>query len=295
MEAYALNDDDFTVIGEIRSGGFGNIKKVRENSTGKVYAAKNISEKGKKLVDDRMIKQEIEVFTSVSGPGILPFRGFSYPNGGAERYPVIYTEYMENGSLGELLRREQSGQHNARWDNTLKMINIYGIAKAMSFLHSHNIVHKDLKPDNVLLDSDYRPFIGDFGMSAFSNAAVKGSVSGGTPVFMAPEIYLNVPVDSKVDVYSFAMLVYHIIVGKEPFRELRNNTFVLWHRILSGARPPVPETVPQCFRQLLTRAWSKDPNARPTFGEIVAEIDSGALALDAVDADELERYKKTLA
>lgn len=294
MEEFVFNNEDFTIIEEIRSGGFGKITKVKNNKTGQIYAAKNINAKGKKLVDDKMIKQELEVFMKVKGPGILPFYGFSYHNNEGENYPIIYTEFMENGSLGELLRKELAGMHNAKWDNTLKMINIYGIAKTMSFLHRNFVVHKDLKPDNILLDNNYYPFISDFGMSVFSNAEIKSSLSGGTPIFMAPEIYLNNPIDSKVDVYSFAMLTYEIIVGKEPFRELKNNLFVLWHRILSGARPTIPSTVPECFRQIITKSWNKDPSQRPTFDDIVNEIDNGTLMLDNVDIQKLNDYKKTL-
>ncbi|KAH0787036.1 hypothetical protein GPJ56_009034 [Histomonas meleagridis] len=292
LSQYVVNVDDYNILEKLRSGGFGIVDKVQEKKTGKIYAAKNINAKGKKLADTQMIKQEIEVFLKVKGPWIVPFHGISLTNFSGENYPTIFTDFMCNGSLGELLRRERT-THDERWDNTSKLIIIYGIAKAMSLLHHNQIIHKDLKPDNILLDEKLYPYISDFGMSSFFDSEIK-SPNGGTPVFMAPEIYKNDPYDSKVDVYAFSMLCYQILVGKEPFQEIKNNVFVLWHRIIGGARPPIPDSIPKEISNIITKGWSKDPKARPTFDEIIDEIESGKVTLDGVDTLRFEEYRESI-
>ena len=285
----------YEVIETVRSGGFATVFKVKEKSTGNIFAAKAINMKGKQLTSDHMIIQEIEIFSKVSGPSILPFHGISLTNFEGEQYPTIFTRYMENGSLGEMLRKERVHKAPADWNSTKKMINIYGISKAMLYLHNNKIIHRDLKPDNILLDENYYPYLSDFGMSKIIDSTINiKTMNGGTPIFMAPELYMNNPYDSKVDVYAFGMLLYHIITTKEPFGEFKRNAFMIWHKILSDARPPFTEGFPECFKEIIQKCWAGNPNVRPTFDEIVQKIESSELILPDVNEDEFRAYKESL-
>lgn len=296
LHDYIRDINNYEIVQKLREGGFATIYIAKEKSLGDIYAAKVINEKGKKLVDDQMILREIDIFSKIKGPGILPFHGISLTNFEGEKYPTIFTEYMPNGSLGEIIRQESLKQAPVEWNNTTKMTTIYGICKAMSFLHKNGIIHKDLKPDNILLDKKFYPHVSDFGMAKLtSNSQNAKAMNGGTPIFMAPEIYMNVPYDSKVDVYAFGMLLYHLLVGKEPFGEFKRNLFMLWHKILSGARPLIPETVPNCFQELIKRCWAGKPEQRPTFDEIIELIDSIQITLPDVDVGSFEEYKNSIS
>ncbi|KAK8838493.1 hypothetical protein M9Y10_033121 [Tritrichomonas musculus] len=103
------------------------------------------------------LKREIELISQISHPSILKFIGYSPINFDNEKYPVFITEYSSNDSLHNLICLEKLSVSPPMWSNTLKLINLYGIANAMSFLHSHNIIHGDLKPDNIRED-DYLLF-----------------------------------------------------------------------------------------------------------------------------------------
>lgn len=293
---HVLELNTFTIKDKIKEGGFATVYTVLENETNEIYAAKAINAKGKVLADQLMINQEIEVFAKINHPAILKFRGMSLTNFENEPYPTIFTKYMPCGSLGEMIRKAKQNKAPENWNNTKKMIVIIGICHAMNYLHSNGIIHRDLKPDNVLLDEKYYPFIGDFGLSKL----VKGGnsnqkpLNGGTPIFMAPEIYTNSPLDSKVDVYAFAMLLYQLLTNVEPFGEFSRNYFMLWHKILSGSRPPFKDSVPQDFQDLIKRCWDRNPQTRPTFTEIIEMIDNKSLMLPDVDQDEIQEYKNYL-
>lgn len=292
---HILDINNYEIVEKLREGGFATVYIAKEKSTNNIYAAKVINAKGKKLADNNMIIREIEVLSEIQGPGILPFRGISATNFDGEEYPTIFTKYMKNGSLGEILRQEKLKKAPPEWNNTTKMINIYGICITMSFLHKNNIIHKDLKPDNVLLDDNYHPYISDFGMAKFTNGKTNvKTANGGTPIFMAPEIYMNNPYDSKVDVYAFGMLLYQLISGKEPFGEFRRNTFMLWHKILSDARPDFTDAFPECIKELIKKCWAGKPENRPTFDEIAQMIDSHQVFLPDVNEDVFNDYKASL-
>ena len=98
------------------------------------------------------------------------------------------TEYAKNGTLDDIIQNCIS--HNNKIDFTKKLNIIYGIASIMSYLHSLNYIHRDIKPLNILLDDQYRPILSDFGLSKLcsldNNENTK--IALGTPFYMAPEI-----------------------------------------------------------------------------------------------------------
>ena len=288
---FIVDISEFEIVDQVRSGAFATVFRARERSTGKIYAAKDINAKGKKLAEHEMIKRELSIFSKISHQTILPFRGVSLKNFENEPYPTIFTEFMANGSLGDMLGKERLGQAPEQWTVTKKMINIYGICKGLEFLHKNQIIHRDLKPDNILLDDEFYPRIADFGLSNLVSSTNEKNMSGGTPIFIAPEIYTNSPFDFKVDVYAFGMMLYQIIGLKQPFGEFKKNLFMIWHKILSGARPPMNDQFPLNFKDLITKCWDRNPDVRPSFTDIVSRIENGELMLEGVDKKEFDSYR----
>ncbi|XP_058782012.1 putative receptor protein kinase ZmPK1 [Vicia villosa] len=132
------------------------------------------------------------------------------------KHRMLVYEYMKNGSLAENL------SSNAL--NSDKRYNIaLGTAKALAYLHEEClewILHCDIKPQNILIDSDYQPKVADFGLSKLlqRNNVDNSSISRmrGTRGYMAPEWVFNLPITSKVDVYSYGVVVLEMITGKSP-------------------------------------------------------------------------------
>ncbi|KAG0588688.1 hypothetical protein KC19_2G261800 [Ceratodon purpureus] len=159
---------------------------------------------------------------------------------------------------------------------------MFEIALGMSWLHSRDIVHRDLKASNVLIqvhdDDDFQCFVADYECSI-------GVV--GTGLFRAPEI-LEACKEKSVskrlelftmasDVYSYGMTCYEILTGKFPFNGQSGNDIM--DVVIGGKRPEVPEYVDEWVHKLLSDCWQHDPTKRPSFGEIVNFIYSNSLRI----------------
>ena len=119
-----------------------------------------------------VLSKEIKVISQLKHPLLLKFIGYSPIDFENQRKPVIVTELPSNGSLAKLLEISRMKNNEVEgWDQTRKLINIYGIASCLSYLHSHGIFHRSLNPSNVFLDEILTPKIGDYGLSnLFSNS-----------------------------------------------------------------------------------------------------------------------------
>ncbi|MCI33783.1 serine/threonine-protein kinase HT1-like, partial [Trifolium medium] len=135
--------------------------------------------------------------------------------GACKKPPVfcIITEYMAGGSLRKYL--QQQGPHSVPLKLVLELA--LDIARGMQYLHSQGILHRDLKSENLLLDEEMCVKVADFGISCLESQA--GSAKGftGTYRWMAPEMIREKRHTKKVDVYSFAIVLWELITGLTPF------------------------------------------------------------------------------
>ena len=148
----------------------------------------------------------------------------------------------------------------------------------MKYLHEQNIVHRDLKTQNTLMDDQLFPKIADFGLSKMTKISENSpslnaqSIADlkGTPLYMAPEILLGNVYSKEGDVYAFAIILFELVTGKIPFKGL--DLYQLIKRIPDGERPLIDGDVDDHYRNLIESCWSQNPEKRPTFGEIVDEL-----------------------
>ena len=124
----------------------------------------------------------LTITKSVNHPSILKFIGFSPVDFKGKNRPTLITEFMPNGSLRGIIDSCSNGFCPNEWDSTKILINIYGIAAAMSYLHSNDILHLDIKPENVLLDNSLHPKLCDFYLSVFKDSLPNTVV--GTPLYI---------------------------------------------------------------------------------------------------------------
>ena len=144
----------------------------------------------------------------------------------------------------------------------------------MIVLHQNYVIHRDLKPGNILIDKDFYPHITDFGLSKFLDSvhSKSQSKSCGTPCYMAPEVIDGNHYDGKADVYSFGILMYQIVTDCRPyplFDKGKIKEFRLNQKIVDeNYRPTFNFPVKKALKKLIEKCWSKDPKNRPTFEEI---------------------------
>ncbi|XP_078583792.1 uncharacterized protein LOC144866304 [Branchiostoma floridae x Branchiostoma japonicum] len=185
---------------------------------------------------------------------------------------AIVMPYMENGSLAGLLR-----DVDVPWALRWRMA--HEISLGMTFLHCQNpqILHCDLKAENVLLDGDFHVKISDFGLSKWklkSRVVTKTSPEGSTITHAPPEFFLDINLvpTSMFDVYSFGVLLWEIITREEPYGNAVNSALIRL-AVTSGQRPDmtlVPTDLPDVMAtvlvsQLMQTCWSQNPEDRPTF------------------------------
>jgi serine/threonine protein kinase len=140
----------------------------------------------------------------------------------------------------------------------------------MRYVHSRDVIHRDLKPSNILLDDSHEICIGDFGSSTLATLDATRTSERGTLAYMAPE-QQGIEYTSKVDVYSFGLILYEVVTGEKVFPPTLG-PFGICAAAREGRRPPIPDWVPTWVRMLIEESWSLDPEERPSFEDIFYEF-----------------------
>ncbi|XP_008589663.1 PREDICTED: ankyrin repeat and protein kinase domain-containing protein 1, partial [Galeopterus variegatus] len=203
----------------------------------------------------------------------------------------IVMEFMANGSLEKMLPT-----HSLCWQ--LKFRIIHETSLAMNFLHSIKppLLHLDLKPGNILLDSNMHVKISDFGLSKWMEQTtrmqyIERSALRGTLSYIPPEMFLesSKAPGPKYDVYSFGIVIWELLTEKEPYSGFSMMTIII--RVAAGMRPslqPVSSKWPgeaQQMVDLMRRCWDQDPKKRPCFPDITVETDMLLSLLQSPVAD----------
>ena len=242
--------------------------------------------------------REIRTQAMCKHPCVLPLLGFSL----VDTHPIVVTKFVSGGSLEDVLAKKLSPL--VRWTNTDLACCLYGVANALREVHKHNVIHRDVKPANVLL-AKKQPLLCDFGLARDSDDQLAKSKLAGSMLFMAPDVIVSDHYTNKVDVYSFAVTAYVMIAGvqdlplengkltpafgdrvRDKGRQIRPNEFQKF--ILEGGRFVKTEGFDDKWWDLITMCWHKEPEQRPSFEKIcdliTAEPEKFALAKDPKNA-----------
>lgn len=197
----------------------------------------------------------------------------------------IIMEYCAHGQLYEVLRagRKITPRLLVDWST--------GIASGMNYLHLHKIIHRDLKSPNVLVTHTDAVKISDFGTSKeLSDKSTKMSFAG-TVAWMAPEVIRNEPVSEKVDIWSFGVVLWELLTGEIPYKDV-DSSAIIWGVGSNSLHLPVPSTCPDGFKILMKQTWQSKPRNRPSFRQTLMHLD---IASADVLATPQETYFKSQA
>ena len=270
-------ENDFENEVYIASGGFGSIFRAKEKKTGKICAVKKLP---LEIIKEDILK-EIHVLFQLNYKTLLSLYGITVT-------PTIsiITEFLPH-DVQYYIDLSSKGQQCNDWNTTNKMISVIGIALGMRYLHSKNIFHLDLKPPNVLLDSNFYPRICDFGLSKTKSSSMNSPV--GTVRFCAPEVLQINQLKGetfngeKADVFSYGMTIYSILNDTIPFENL--NDYQIIQVYVNNSRPELDNPISKRIDDLIQRCWDHDPNNRPDFNFIVDELLNKDLLEEIQDID----------
>ena len=277
--------DHFKVVRLVGRGGMGEVYLARDTMLGRKVALKVV--KPEMIGDEDAVERflfEARVTARFSHPHIVAIHAVGEHAG----CPYVALEYLEGQTLRERIADQRLGLRE-----TLRIG--LAIAEALGEAHSHDILHRDLKPENVLLPRDGRVRVVDFGLAKaiFSHEAEKaetvqhgmsmgsqtafaqqfqtsGQGIAGTPLYMAPEQWLEQECTPATDVWALGVILYELFQGRRPLDA--PTVFALCGMVcnMDAASPPLDaEGVPGELGALVDRCLSKEPTARPTTAELV--------------------------
>jgi len=188
---------------------------------------------------------------------------------GASMDPAcIVTEFMPRGNLFNIIHDKNI---DLQWSMVRKIT--LDICKGMSYLHGCTppLIHRDLKPHNLLVDDNWRVKVCDFGLSKFVEPQHEMTACG-TPAYAAPEVLRNSVYSTSADVYSFGIVFWELLTretlypGMPPFQ-------IIFAVGTQKSRPNIPSSVPAHLASLIQDCWDEDPENRPDFMEITDRLE----------------------
>ena len=284
---------------ELGRGSFGVVLKGKWNDVDVAVKKLHLDQLTKK--EKHSFPKEIVILASLGmHPNLVQLYGYCLDP------PCIVMELVQRGSLSYLLHYCEDPEVEAKiTDGRIKKNLIFGIVNGMRHLHASHIVHGDLKPQNILVTTEYVAKITDFGLSTLrekTSSTVARQFGddeqvnvAGTAGYMAPELLKSTsPPDYSSDVFSFGVILNEVICEEEPYADQYVNfagrgPFGAANYAKQGKRPPASHNTPPVVKELIERCWAGTPAARPSFQELLRIITPDTFEIpDAVNCMHLQ-------
>jgi tetratricopeptide (TPR) repeat protein len=299
LHTFLIESMEHTTCERIGVGGAGTVFSV-DGADGSAWAMKEFKFGA---FGNQGFLREAEALVKLRHPCILRVIACSMAMGNIPSR--IYTELAKKGSLYDLLMSVRRQRRPPFWNPTGIAIFICGIVLGMRFVHRLGWIHIDLKPRNILVSDTNRALISDFGSGRLEDDDITITSDTGTVYYAAPELYHELPYPNKIDVFSFGLILFEILVGRAVFEE-GEQPFPIMKRLREGDFEEIPPSVGDHMQTLISQCWSVDPEKRPSFDDIFRgfeqkefDVFPNAEALIVREyareiTDEEDRYLRTL-
>ncbi|XP_035429929.1 raf homolog serine/threonine-protein kinase Raf isoform X1 [Spodoptera frugiperda] len=280
---WVIHADEILIGARIGSGSFGTVYKAHWHGP---VAVKTLNVKTPTPAQLQAFKNEVAVLRKTRHCNILLFMGcVSKPS------LAIVTQWCEGSSLY---------QHLHVLETPFPLLYLIDVARqtaqGMDYLHAKNIIHRDLKSNNIFLRDDWSVKIGDFGLATakvrWSDTSTAGGIQWQQPtgsiLWMAPEVIRMeepAPYTFRSDVYAYGIVLYELMAGELPYAHLNNKDQILWMVGRGFLRPDarrVRQDAPQALKRLFEDCIKFDREQRPLFRQILASLESMLRAMPKI-------------
>jgi len=216
------------------------------------------------------LKEEARAISALNHPHIATIYGID----DTEDQIFLVLEYLSGGTLGEVLAEERTKKRTLSLDRVVQYA--LQIGEGLAYAHDHRVIHRDVKPSNLMLNETGSVKITDFGLAKLAESAqlTHSGNAMGTPAYMSPEQAGGGVVDHRSDIFSFGIVLYELITGRVPFQAAAPPAVL--YEIVHAPLPPMNQFragVPPGLEAVVRRALAKDPRDRyPSVSALLAEL-----------------------
>jgi serine/threonine protein kinase len=271
----------YTLLEPIGYGGMAVVYRARQETLDRIVAVKVLSEtfaSSEEFLE--RFRREARTAANMRHPNVVTVHDFGQDERGV---PYLVLEYVEGATLADLM---DVGLDDARVPDLLDQI-----AAGLDYAHSRGVIHRDIKPGNVLLTEDGRAILTDFGLAWLLEGTQLTMVGGviGTPEYMSPEQAAGDPIDHRTDVYALGVVLFEMLSGERPFTSDQPLGVLLKHLQapvpkLLELRPDLPAAVEQVMQQALAKKPAERFASAGALAAAFRKAFSEAVFPEAVDA-----------
>ena len=256
---------DFEIIKELGKGSYGTVYTVKSLLNSNIYVMKKMEINHLKHRQQQECYREVSILKKVSHKNIIKY----YSSFFDEEILYIIMEYAELGDLYSLIKHYK--KHSKYFDEIDLWKISFEILSGLEYLHSQNIIHRDIKCLNLFITKDRHIKIGDLGVSTITSGIDNLHYTRvGTPLYISPELVKQKPYDYKTDIWSFGCSLYHLACLEPPFTG--GNLIVLGNNICKGVPKSLPFKYSNELRAFIDKLLEKKPEDRPSAKEALEMI-----------------------
>ncbi len=255
------------------AGGMGVVYRALDTKLNRPVAIKFLSDDLADSSGRRRFQREAQMASSLNHPHILTVHDIGEFDG--RQYLV--TEFVDGGTLEDWARAETRS-----WRQVVQLLS--GVADGLATAHAAGILHRDIKPQNILITTSGYAKLADFGLAKLADVSAPNSEAGtraagptrpgmvvGTVAYMSPEQASGKPLDARSDIFSFGIVLYEIVAGHKPFTAATE--LELLHEIIHGKPRPLGDVFSPALRAVVEKALEHDPRDRyQSMQEMVVDL-----------------------